>query len=156
MYDLPPEFHFEILYWKAEGKSVWPDIHSKVYPGGLNLQHSVAYWLTLDLLASSGQTAVRVHNSSEADVIFVPFFSSICFNRFSRLNPHQNTNRNKELQQKLVKYLTGQPESQRSGGIDHIIVAHHPNSYIKSEWQRSGGIYTGGYIISPEKYLPQL
>ncbi|KAL4574466.1 hypothetical protein LXL04_021298 [Taraxacum kok-saghyz] len=43
MYDLPPEFHFEILYWKAEGKSVWPDIRSKVpeYPGGLNLQHSV-------------------------------------------------------------------------------------------------------------------
>ncbi|KAI3738625.1 hypothetical protein L2E82_28666 [Cichorium intybus] len=137
MYDLPPEFHFEILHWEPEGNTVWPDINSiiPVYPGGLNLQHSVAYWLTLDLLASSGQTAIRVHNSSEADVIFVPFFSSICFNRFSRLNPHQKTNRNKELQRKLVKYLTGQPEWKRSGGIDHIIVAHHPNSLLDARYQ---------------------
>ncbi|CAI9268379.1 unnamed protein product [Lactuca saligna] len=137
MYDLPPEFHFEILYWKPEGKNIWPDLRSKVpeYPGGLNLQHSVAYWLTLDLLSSNTQTAIRVYNSSEADVIFVPFFSSVCFNRFSRLNPHQKTNRNKELQQKLVKYLTGQPEWKRSGGIDHIIVAHHPNSLLDARYQ---------------------
>ncbi|PWA50480.1 exostosin-like protein [Artemisia annua] len=66
MYDLPSEFHFELLDWKPEGKFVWPDIRSKVpeYPGGLNVQHSVAYWLTLDLLASDydnvgGRTAIR-------------------------------------------------------------------------------------------------
>ncbi|PWA44160.1 exostosin family protein [Artemisia annua] len=142
MYDLPSEFHFELLDWKPEGKSVWPDIRSKApeYPGGLNVQHSVAYWLTLDLLASDfdsvgGRTAVRVHNSSEADVVFVPFFSSLCFNRFSRLNPHQKTNPNKELQHKLVKYLTSQPEWKRSGGIDHVIVAHHPNSLLDARMQ---------------------
>ncbi|CAI9304150.1 unnamed protein product [Lactuca saligna] len=85
---------------ESEGKNVWPDLRSRVseYPGGLNLQHSVAYWLTLDLLSSNTQTAIRVYNSSEVDVIFVPFFSSVCFNRFSRLNPHQKTNRNKKLQ----------------------------------------------------------
>ncbi|KAK9068583.1 hypothetical protein SSX86_012698 [Deinandra increscens subsp. villosa] len=142
MYDLPSEFHFELLDWKPDGHTNWPDIRLKVpeYPGGLNAQHSVAYWLTLDLLASEfdnagGLNAIRVHNSSEADVIFVPFFSSICFNRFSRLNPHQNTNKNKELQKKLVKYLTGQPEWQRSGGIDHVIVAHHPNSLLDARMQ---------------------
>ncbi|XP_024984719.1 probable arabinosyltransferase ARAD1 [Cynara cardunculus var. scolymus] len=142
MYDLPSEFHFEIIDWNPEGKTVWPDLRVKVpeYPGGLNLQHSVAYWLTLDLLASEfsengGRIAVRVHNSSEADVIFVPFFSSVCFNRYSRTNPHQKTNKNKDLQQKLVKYLTVQPEWQRSGGIDHLIVAHHPNSLLDARMQ---------------------
>nr|XP_043611311.1 probable arabinosyltransferase ARAD1 [Erigeron canadensis] len=142
MYDLPSEFHFELLYWKPEGMSIWPDIRLKVpeYPGGLNVQHSVAYWLTLDLLASrfdndGGRNVIRVYNSSEADVIFVPFFSSVCFNRFSRLNPHQKTNRNKELQHKLVKYLMGQPEWKRSGGIDHVIVAHHPNSLLDARMQ---------------------
>ncbi|KAI3696912.1 hypothetical protein L6452_29525 [Arctium lappa] len=142
MYELPSEFHFEILSWKPEGNAVWPDLRVKVpeYPGGLNLQHSVAYWLTLDLLASEfsengGRNAVRVRNSSEADVIFVPFFSSVCFNRFSRTNPHQKTNKNKDLQQKLVKYLTVQPEWRRSGGIDHLIVAHHPNSLLDARMQ---------------------
>lgn len=82
MYDLPPEFHFELLDWKAEGGSVWPDIRTKIpgYPGGLNLQHSIEYWLTLDILLSTFRdpngvySAVRVLNSSEADVVFVPFF----------------------------------------------------------------------------------
>ncbi|CAH9068447.1 unnamed protein product [Cuscuta europaea] len=138
MYDLPPEFHFGLLGWKPVGKTVWPDIRSEVppYPGGLNLQHSIEYWLTLDLLHSeffdnsSGSTAVRVHNSSEADVIFVPFFSSLCYNRFSRLQPHQKVSTNTLLQEKLVTFLTSQDEWKRSGGSDHIVLAHHPNSLL--------------------------
>ncbi|XP_071690412.1 probable arabinosyltransferase ARAD1 [Rutidosis leptorrhynchoides] len=160
MYDLPSEFHFELLDWKPEGKNTWPDIRLKVpeYPGGLNVQHSVAYWLTLDILASEFDNAgdrnvIRVHNSTEADVIFVPFFSSLCFNRFSRLNPHQKTNRNKELQQKLVDYLTGQPEWKRSGGIDHIIVAHHPNSLLDARMQ----LWPAMFILSDfGRYPPSI
>ncbi|XP_031126173.1 probable arabinosyltransferase ARAD1 isoform X3 [Ipomoea triloba] len=138
MYDLPPEFHFGLLDWKPEGNNVWPDIRTKVprYPGGLNVQHSIEYWLTLDLLYSefventSGRTAVRVSNSSEADVVFVPFFSSVCFNRFSRLKPHQKASVNVLLQEKLVTFLTAQEEWKRSGGKDHIVLAHHPNSLM--------------------------
>ncbi|CAK9180780.1 unnamed protein product [Ilex paraguariensis] len=138
MYDLPPEFHFELLGWKAEGESVWPDIRKKVpdYPSGLNLQHSIEYWLTLDLLYSefadslSGHSAIRVHNASEADVVFVPFFSSISYNRYSRVKPHEKGSKNKLLQENLVKFLTTQEEWKRSGGRDHIIVAHHPNSLL--------------------------
>lgn len=88
MYDLPPEFHFGLLGWKGSVNQTWPDVdnpkHIPSYPGGLNLQHSMEYWLTLDLLSSSnmakvGQpcTAIRVKDSSQADVIFVPFFSSL-------------------------------------------------------------------------------
>lgn len=149
MYDLPSEFHFELLDWKAEGKSVWPDVRAKVpeYPGGLNLQHSIEYWLTLDLLNSefavnlSGRSAVRVRNSSEADVLFVPFFSSICYNRFSKLKPNQKKSTNYLLQEKLVKFLFAQDEWKKSGGRDHIIVAHHPNSLLDARMKLWPAIY---------------
>ncbi|XP_031379654.1 probable arabinosyltransferase ARAD1 [Punica granatum] len=138
MYDLPVEFHFELLGWKPQGDSVWPDIRTRIpeYPGGLNLQHSIEYWLTLDLLSSdfasslNGRSAVRVRNSSEADIIFVPFFSSLSYNRYSKRNPHQKVSKNKELQEKLVEYLTSQEEWNKAGGRDHVILAHHPNSML--------------------------
>ncbi|KAM7278110.1 hypothetical protein ACFE04_005244 [Oxalis oulophora] len=138
MYDLPPEFHFGLLGWKPDGKTVWPDIRKLIpaYLGGLNLQHSIEYWLTLDLLASEfpgiprAGNAIRVHNPTEADVIFVPFFSSLCYNRYSKVNPHRQKSMNKELQAKLVQYLFAQKEWQKSGGHDHVILAHHPNSMI--------------------------
>jgi len=100
------------------------------------LQHSIEYWLTLDLLASEvpgiprAGSAVRVRNSSEADVIFVPFFSSLCYNRYSKVNPHQKKSKDKLLQEKLVKFLTSQKEWKRSGGRDHVLLAHHPNSML--------------------------
>ncbi|KAL0404661.1 UNVERIFIED_CONTAM: hypothetical protein Sradi_2106900 [Sesamum radiatum] len=55
MHDLPSQFHFALLGWKGGGRTVWPDIRSEVpkYPGGLNMQHSIEYWLTLDLLNSN-------------------------------------------------------------------------------------------------------
>ncbi|KAL5707774.1 hypothetical protein ACHQM5_018635 [Ranunculus cassubicifolius] len=138
MYDMPPEFHFELIDWKAEGDNVWPDIKTKIphYPGGLNLQHSIEYWLTLDLLSSTidnqngGRSAVRVLNSSEADVVFVPFFSSVSYNRHSKVKKPHKKSQNKLLQEKLVTYLTSQEEWKRSGGRDHIVMAHHPNSML--------------------------
>lgn len=138
MYDLPPQFHFELLDWKSQGGSVWPDIRTRIphYPGGLNLQHSIEYWLTLDLLASelpdnpSACGAIRVHNSSGADIIFVPFFSSLSYNKYSKKSPQQNKINNKVLQEKVVRFVTSQKEWKRSGGRDHLIVAHHPNSML--------------------------
>ncbi|KAG6534883.1 probable arabinosyltransferase ARAD1 [Zingiber officinale] len=138
MYDMPPEFHFGLLDWTGDGKSVWPNIQTKIpeHPGGLNLQHSIEYWLTLDLLSSrfpdrsAPCTAVRVDDSREADVVFVPFFSSLSYNRHSKVKPPEKISRNKVLQKKLVEYLTDQEEWKRSGGRDHIIMAHHPNSML--------------------------
>ncbi|GER32635.1 exostosin family protein [Striga asiatica] len=140
MYDLPSEFHFNLLGWKNTGEGVWPDIRVEVpeYPGGLNLQHSIEYWLTLDLLSSEfadnlkGRSAKRVKNASEADVIFVPFFSSISYNRGSKLKPGEEKSSNIVLQEKLVEYLTAQEEWKKTGGINHVIVAHHPNSLLNA------------------------
>ena len=138
MYDLSPEFHFGLLGWEPQGNGVWPDLQNKVpdYPGGLNLQHSIEYWLTLDLLASelpnppNARSVIRVLNASEADIIFVPFFSSLSYNRYSKTNPQQKKSNNRVIQEKLVRYLTAQKEWKRSGGRDHLIVAHHPNSML--------------------------
>ncbi|KAL0383307.1 UNVERIFIED_CONTAM: putative arabinosyltransferase A [Sesamum calycinum] len=112
MHDLPSQFHFALLGWKGGGKTVWPDIQAEVpkYPGGLNMQHSIEYWLTLDLLNSefsknmSGRSAIRVRDSSEADIVFVPFFASISYNRSGGM--------------------------EEVWGKDHVIVAHHPNSLL--------------------------
>ncbi|KAJ6823564.1 putative arabinosyltransferase ARAD1 [Iris pallida] len=140
MYDLPPDFHFGLLEWQPEGNGVWPDIARGIpaYPGGLNLQHSIEYWLTLDLLSSAlpGRAApcaaVRVLDSSLADVVFVPFFSSLSYNRYSKPKPPEKVGRNKVLQERLVKFLVEQEEWKRSGGRDHIVLAHHPNSMLDS------------------------
>ncbi|KAL6989661.1 hypothetical protein U1Q18_015412 [Sarracenia purpurea var. burkii] len=160
MYDLAPEFHFELLDWKPEGKGVWPDIRTKVpeYPGGLNLQHSIEYWLTLDLLSSefadtpNARGALRVHNSSEADVIFVPFFSSLSYNRYSKAKPNQKRT-NKLLQEKLVRFLTSQEEWKRSGGRDHIVLAHHPNSLLDARMK----LWPATFILSDfGRYPPNI
>ncbi|XWS58591.1 hypothetical protein CRYUN_Cryun08bG0047500 [Craigia yunnanensis] len=141
MYDLDPEFHFGLLDWKPQGGSVWPDIRTRIpsYPGGLNLQHSIEFWLTLDLLASeisdnpNNRVAIRVQNSSEADLIFVPFFSSLSYNRYSKVNPHQKRSRNKVLQAKLVKFVTAQKYPLNIANVDKDVIApykHVIKSYV--------------------------
>ncbi|KAJ0975596.1 hypothetical protein J5N97_017561 [Dioscorea zingiberensis] len=139
MYDLPAEFHFGLLGWTPKGDGVWPDIKEEKipdYPGGLNLQHSIEYWLTLDLLSSrfgdrrGPCIAVRVMDSREADVVFVPFFSSLSYNRHSKVTPPMKESTNKMLQNKLVQFLVSQEEWKRSGGRDHVVMAHHPNSML--------------------------
>ncbi|KAL3528383.1 hypothetical protein ACH5RR_007705 [Cinchona calisaya] len=142
MYDLPPEFHFGLLNWRGSVNQVWPDVSKPnqlpSYPGGLNLQHSIEYWLTLDLLLSNVPnvdrpcTAIRVQNSTEADILFVPFFSSLSYNRHSKLHGKEKVGLNKVLQDKLVEFLKGRDEWKRFQGKDHLIVAHHPNSLLNA------------------------
>ncbi|XP_031105561.1 probable arabinosyltransferase ARAD1 [Ipomoea triloba] len=140
MYDLPPEFHFGLLGWKGSKDKMWPNVNepSQIprYPGGLNLQHSIEYWLTLDLLSSNIPTiarpctAVRVQNSTEANVIFVPFFASLSYNRHSKIQEKEKISTDRLLQKKLVEFLKSRDEWKRFGGRDHLVVAHHPNSML--------------------------
>ncbi|KAI3917049.1 hypothetical protein MKX01_003498 [Papaver californicum] len=161
MYDLHPEFHFGLLDWKPEGGKVWPDIQTKIpdYPGGLNLQHSIEYWLTLDLLSTNfpncigARSAVRVFNSSKADVVFVPFFSSLSYNRYSKSKSPHKKSVNYLLQDKLVKFLTEQEEWKRSGGRDHVILAHHPNSMLDARMK----LWPAMFILSDfGRYPPNI
>ncbi|KAL6902005.1 hypothetical protein ACP4OV_004881 [Aristida adscensionis] len=146
MYDLPPEFHFGLLDWKprpgAGAGGVWPDVRDGVpeYPGGLNLQHSIEYWLTLDLLASEQGAptpcaAVRVRDAASADVVFVPFFASLSFNRHSKVVPPARSSEDRALQRRLLRYLAARPEWRRSGGRDHVVLAHHPNGMLDARYR---------------------
>uniref|UniRef100_A0A804LWA5 Exostosin GT47 domain-containing protein n=1 Tax=Zea mays TaxID=4577 RepID=A0A804LWA5_MAIZE len=156
MYDLPAEFHFGMLGWERKGKLAWPDVRdahaAPHYPGGLNLQHSVAYWLTLDILSSAlppGSdvvrdrpcVAVRVTNASLANVFFVPFFASLSYNRHSKLRRGERVSRNRVLQAELVKYLMRKEEWRRWGGKNHLIVPHHPNSLMEARKKLSAAMF---------------
>ncbi|XP_076918640.1 putative arabinosyltransferase ARAD1 [Bidens hawaiensis] len=151
MYDLPPEFHFGLLGWTGGTGGSWPNVGNVSviprYPGGLNLQHSIEYWLTLDLLASvtlnvvRSCTAVLVHNSSQADIIFVPFFSSLSYNRHSKVEGVETKSTNDVLQERLVEYLNGRDEWKRFGGKDHLIMAHHPNSMLIARWKLGSAMF---------------
>lgn len=152
MYDLPTEFHFGLLDWRGKRKGqIWPDVGNldriPSYPGGLNLQHSVEYWLTLDLLSSNVEgvvrpcNAVRVNDASQADVFFVPFFSSVSYNRHSKLHGKEKVSRNKFLQDELVKFLMKREEWKRWGGKDHLIIAHHPNSILEARKQLGSAMF---------------
>lgn len=139
MYDMPPEFHFGLLGWKGKLNKIWPDVGNisavPSYPGGLNKQHSIEYWLTLDLLSSNNKniarpcSAIRVQDSSQADVVFVPFFASLSYNRHSKPRGSKPS-LDKELQDRLVEFFMNRREWRRYGGKDHVIVAHHPNSML--------------------------
>ncbi|GAB2223897.1 hypothetical protein Droror1_Dr00004642 [Drosera rotundifolia] len=164
MYDLPPEFHFGLVGWKGGTNQIWPDV-SKTgqipsYPGGLNLQHSVEYWLTLDLLSSNvGEvvrpcSAVRVANPSQADVIFVPFFASLSYNRHSTKVGEKNTSSvNSMLQSRLVEFLMSRREWRRSKGKDHVLVAHHPNSMLYARKKLGAAIFV---LADFGRYPPKL
>lgn len=140
MYDLPSEFHFGILNWHSKGSEIWPNVKNissvPSYPGGLNRQHSVEYWLTLDLLASEIPeikrpcSAIRVKSSLEADIVFVPFFASLSYNRKSKLRGNETISIDRLLQERLVEFLKSQDEWKRLDGKDHLIIAHHPNSLL--------------------------
>ncbi|XP_051133509.1 probable arabinosyltransferase ARAD1 [Andrographis paniculata] len=140
IYDLPPDFHFKLLGWIPNGDETWPDVSDPnripTYPGGLNQQHSVEYWLLLDLLSSEIAnvlrirpcTAIRVLNSSESDIVFVPFFASLSYNRHSKIQDNQKLSLDRQLQRRLVEFLNDRIEWKK--GRNHLIVAHHPNSMM--------------------------
>ncbi|KAG0504262.1 hypothetical protein KC19_6G140500 [Ceratodon purpureus] len=146
MYDLPPEFHYGMLAKEAyTGGQIWPKNVSDIPPylGGLYQQHSPEYWLTSDLLTSnmpgrqSACTAFRVSDWRSADLIYVPFFASLAYNKYTKSLRKAGLlggeldlvgDKNQKLQEKLLKFLRQQPAWQASGGSDHILVIHHPNS----------------------------
>jgi hypothetical protein len=138
MYDLPPEFHYGMMAdFVPEGK--WPRNVSALpkYPGGLYQQHSPEYWLISDVLTSdmpdrtSPCTAFRVRRWQDADVMLVPFFASLSYNKYSRpAVESRKLDMNQALQVKLLAYLRAQPAWRAANGEDHVVVIHHPNSMV--------------------------
>lgn len=168
MYDLPSKFHYGMI----EKSESWPRNFTAVarYPGGLYQQHSPEYWLVSDLVTStmpdrtSPCTAFRVHHWQAADVILIPFFASLSYNRFSRCKGTKNLNQdlNQELQSELLAFLEEQA-AWRARAEDHVLVIHHPNSMATTRPRFRDGIFIvadfGRYgsetrdVVAPYKHV---
>ncbi|KAH7445335.1 hypothetical protein KP509_01G003000 [Ceratopteris richardii] len=136
MYDLPRKFNLGMVKKVADQEKPWGKERVPSWPlrSGLKRQHSVEYWMMLSLLNpvagnSSDSVAVRVHNPLEADLFFVPFFSSLSFNTHGVNMLDPETEKDRLLQVDVVEFLKKSPWYQRSGGRDHVLVVHHPNAF---------------------------
>ncbi|KAL2623204.1 hypothetical protein R1flu_003409 [Riccia fluitans] len=138
MYPFPRRFNLGMLQQTEVDQDLpWPDgDFLPLWPAEsvLEKQHNVEYWMMLDLLYSRvgrhGDTEViRVRDPEQADLFFVPFFSSLCFYKFGLSMKEPECEQDKALQEEVVALVVDSPYWKRSGGEDHIIPLHHPNAF---------------------------
>ncbi|CAJ1934078.1 unnamed protein product [Sphenostylis stenocarpa] len=170
VYDMPPKFTYDLL-WLF--KRTYQDTSNLTSNGSpvhrLIEQHSIDYWLWADLIAPQSKrllnSVVRVHRQEEADLFYVPFFTTISFFLMEKQQC-------KALYREALKWITDQPAWKRSGGRDHIIPVHHPWSFksvrkfVKNaiwllpdmdstgNWYKPGQVFLEKDLILP--YVPNL
>lgn len=136
MYNIPRKFNLGMLKQGPYQEMPWMNAKVPPWPlrSGLKRQHSVEYWMMLSLLGHEGEqgperAAVRVADPHQADLFFMPFFSSLSFNihGVNMLDPE--TEKDRLLQVEVVDFLKKSQWWQRSGGHDHVLVVHHPNAF---------------------------
>ncbi|KAL6201682.1 hypothetical protein ACLB2K_025394 [Fragaria x ananassa] len=140
LHDLPTRFTYGIIeqHSLARGGRPADDVSSLKYPGH---QHMGEWYLFKDLLKPEsdrvGSPVARVLDPEEADLFYVPFFSS--------LSLIVNTNRqaagsgerqaaaysDEENQEALMEWLEAQEYWKRNNGRDHVIMASDPNALYK-------------------------
>ncbi|KAA3453285.1 putative arabinosyltransferase ARAD1 [Gossypium australe] len=134
MYDLPRKFNAGMMDRgtslvavpaTVENFPPWPKT------SGLKRQHSVEYWLMASLLydEEEGSEAIRVSDPEMADAFFVPFFSSLSFNKHGHVTTDAEADADRQLQVELLEFLRQSKYYQRSGGRDHVIPMTHPNAF---------------------------
>ncbi|KAJ0017270.1 hypothetical protein Pint_12258 [Pistacia integerrima] len=140
MYDLPKKFTYGIIeqHALARGGSVQPGtgVSSLKYPGH---QHMGEWYLFSDLNRPEGERVgspiVKVTDPEEADLFFVPVFSSLSLivNNGGGLATEGGARRysDDEMQEELVEWLEKQEYWRRNNGWDHVIVAGDPNAMLR-------------------------
>ncbi|KAL2930561.1 putative arabinosyltransferase ARAD1, partial [Bienertia sinuspersici] len=139
MYDLPREFTYGVIesYAIARGGINAPvsDDSELRYPGN---QHSAEWYLFSDLIKGGidrvDGDVVRVFEPEEADLFYVPFFSSLSL----VANPTRaNSNGGNEvysdekMQVNLIGWLEEQVYWKRNNGWDHVFICQDPNALYK-------------------------
>ncbi|RRT46225.1 hypothetical protein B296_00014193 [Ensete ventricosum] len=149
--DLPRSFNYGLLdqFWSLSGPDsrIGVDLDARLrstlanstekdacppYPESpLLKQHSAEYWLLGDLETpeeSRGASfAERVYELDDADVVFVPFFSSLSAQMelgWGRKGRFRKRERNDDYgrQREVVDRIKGSEAWRRSGGRDHVFV----------------------------------
>ncbi|ONK78112.1 uncharacterized protein A4U43_C02F14480 [Asparagus officinalis] len=127
VYEMPAKFTYDLLWLFRNTYKETVNLTSNGSPvHRLIEQHSVDYWLWSDLTAPESErllkNVVRVHRQEEADLFYIPFFTTISFFLLEKQQC-------KQLYREAQKWVTDQPAWQRSGGRDHILPVHHPWSF---------------------------
>ncbi|QCD88870.1 glucuronyl/N-acetylglucosaminyl transferase EXT2 [Vigna unguiculata] len=170
VYDMPPKFTYDLLWLFKRTYQETSNLTSNGSPvHRLIEQHSIDYWLWADLIAPQSKrllnSVIRVHRQEEADLFYVPFFTTISFFLMEKQQC-------KALYREALKWITDQPAWKRSGGRDHIIPVHHPWSFksVRKEvkkaiwllpdmdstgnWYKPGQVFLEKDLILP--YVPNL
>ncbi|KAK4758678.1 hypothetical protein SAY87_019979 [Trapa incisa] len=135
MYDLPRKFTYGVVehHYRARGATVPPSDVDLKYPGH---QHMGEWYLFWDLSRFDadrvGSPVARVSDPEEADLFYVPFFSSLSLivNQ-GRPAGTALSYVDEEVQGELVAWLEDQKYWQRNGGRDHVIIAQDPNALYR-------------------------
>ncbi|XP_065853525.1 probable arabinosyltransferase ARAD1 [Euphorbia lathyris] len=127
VYQMPMKFTYDLLWLFRNTYRETNNLTSNGSPvHRLIEQHSIDYWLWADLIAPESErllkTVVRVHRQEEADLFYIPFFTTISFFLMEKQQC-------KALYREVLKWVTDQPAWRRSLGRDHILPVHHPWSF---------------------------
>ncbi|EFJ12552.1 hypothetical protein SELMODRAFT_425371 [Selaginella moellendorffii] len=127
VYDMPEKFTLQLLRLFRDTYKETANLTSNGSPvHRLIGQHSIDYWLYADLLAPESQRLLksvkRVLNPTEADIFYIPFFTTISYFLMEKQQC-------KQLYREALSWVTNQAAWKRSGGRDHVLPVHHPWSF---------------------------
>ncbi|KAK6240350.1 hypothetical protein SCA6_005739 [Theobroma cacao] len=135
MYDLPHKFTYGLIqqHGLARGGSPVDDVTTLKYPGH---QHMHEWFLFADLARPEsdrlGSPIVKVTDPEEADLFYVPVFSSLSLIVNAGRPPGTGSGYSDEqMQEELVEWLNGQEYWKRNNGWDHVIIAGDPNALYR-------------------------
>lgn len=114
------------------------DVSTLKYPGH---QHMAEWYVFTDLIRPEservGSPIVRVSYPEEAELFYLPFFSSLSlivspsFQPSGQSEAEKPVYRDAENQQALVEWLEEQEYWKRNNGRDHVIIASDPNALYR-------------------------
>ncbi|XP_061360419.1 probable arabinosyltransferase ARAD1 isoform X2 [Gastrolobium bilobum] len=135
LHDLPRRFTYGVIagHSAARGRRISEDddVSSLKYPGH---QHMGEWYLFSDLIRPEservGSPVTRVMDPDEADLFYVPFFSSLSLivNTARSADGSGPVYSDEENQEALVEWLEEQEHWRRNNGRDHVFIASDPNA----------------------------
>ncbi|MBA0677973.1 hypothetical protein Goari_019343, partial [Gossypium aridum] len=180
VYQMPNKFTYNLLWLFRNTYRETSNLTSNGSPvHRLIEQHSIDYWLWADLIAPESErllkNVVRVHRQEEADLFYLPFFTTISFfllekQQCKALYRVLVSTRIRVLSkcmrclcraywvvQEALKWVTDQPAWKRSEGRDHIFPIHHPWSFkslLKSDLFQHPRYKPGQVSLEKDLILP--
>ncbi|KAF7801359.1 putative arabinosyltransferase ARAD1 [Senna tora] len=139
LYDLPTRFTYGIIQQRSMMRGDRPveNVSMLQYPGH---QHMAEWYLFFDLIRPEservGSPIVRVLDPEEAELFYVPFFSSLSL-MVNPVRPAGSSETERpmytdvENQEALVEWLEEQEYWRRNNGRDHVIIASDPNALYR-------------------------